>query len=372
MEGLKFLVVSYYFPPNGPFTGYARAYEIAKFLKAEGHSVHVFTMWKPTDEFPHTFVENQTNLNLRKGKSWLKYIGWPDRHVGFFLKGFPKFKELMRTFAPDMVFMSVPPFSTALFSLILPKGSFVIDFRDVWSADNLQLYRTPLQRYLSLLFERYCINKSLFSTCTNENACRYLREKHSTDRVYTLEHFYEDQGCPDSSRELSICYLGSLENVYALEDVIPHLLERGFRVKLVGYIREKLKLEGVEYHPPMDIPKLHAWVCRNCSALLVCLKPYRNHHLVLMNKSVYYLSFNKPILAYLPEKNPAYVLYRSLGNIYLSTYGNLEEFLENVENLKEDLLSGRAKYPPKPKMYSKESFLERFQAILGKHLSRAL
>ena len=322
----KFLIVSYYFPPYGPPVGYLRIYKIAKFLKDKGNDVLIFSNKGEEKietnlgkEFNVIWIENEPiSKEFRDKFNFVKFIGWPDRRITFFLKGFKKFKNLIKEYNPDYVMITSPPFSTLLFSLLVPKDKLIVDFRDIWTYNGLNLINSPIQKFLSEKFEHYVLKKSKKVIVLNKKAKNYLEKKHRATNIYVLPHVWDSSIKIEQNLKrgefLRIGHFGTIYKIQGLEKVfksiVPLSEKLKFKIYLYGFATDKtideiMKFPFVEYKGKIPFEKIKDV---EIDVFLICLDRIKGYELISKNKSKELLVFKKPMLAIIPRDNVMYCL----------------------------------------------------------------
>lgn len=365
----KFLIVSYYFPPYGPPVGYLRIYKIAKFLKNKGNDVLIFSNKGEEkietnlgNEFDIIWIENEPiDKRLKDNFKFLALIGWPDRRITFFLKGFKRFKNLIKSYNPDYVIITSPPFSTLLFSLFVSKDKLIVDFRDIWTYNDLGLINSPIQKFLSETFEHYILKKAKKVIVLNKKAKEYLEKKYKTTNIYVLPHVWDSsikiEQNVKKAQFLRIGHFGTIYKIQGLEKVlkaINNLYEKlKFKIYLYGFaidetINEIVKFPFVEYKGKIPFERIKDI---EIDVFLICLDRIKGHELISTNKSKELLVFKKPIFAIIPKDNVMYEEFLEIGNIYLADIDNSSEIREVFLKLYYDWENDRLLIPKNVEKY---------------------
>ncbi|MEO0178322.1 MAG: glycosyltransferase [candidate division WOR-3 bacterium] len=376
----KFLIVSYYFPPYGIPVGYLRIYKIAKFLKDKGHNVLIFSNkgeikidTKIGDEFNVIWIENEPiKEEIKKKFKILNYLGWPDRRISFFLKGYKKFRDVIKNFNPDYVIISAPPFSVLLYSIFIPKNKLIVDFRDIWSYDSLELIKSPIQRILTEAFESYVIKKSKFCIVLNELAKNYLEKKYKVNKIFVIPHFWDssikiEQNIQPNSI-LTIGYFGTIDRRQGLKKVLKAIGDLNIKLKVLLYgvntdetLNELLNYSFVEYKGAIPFEKIPQI---NVDVLLVCLDRIKGYKIVSTNKSKELLALRKPILAIIPSDGIMYKEFLEIEDVYLADIDNEDEIKKVLFELYQDWGNKKLKIPKNIEIYKDEVILEKLYKLI--------
>ncbi|MEO0224557.1 MAG: glycosyltransferase, partial [candidate division WOR-3 bacterium] len=374
----KFLIVSYYFPPYGPPVGYLRIYKIAKLLKDKGNDVLIFSNKGEEKietnlgkEFNVIWIENEPISKEIKDKfSFFKFIGWPDRRITFFFKGFKKFKNLINKYNPDYVIITSPPFSALLFSLLVPKDKLIVDFRDIWTYNDLGLINSPIQKFLSEKFEQYILKKAKKVIVLNKKAKEYLEKRYKTKNIYVLPHFWDSsikiEQNVKKAHFLRIGHFGTIYKIQGLEKVFksisPLFGKLNFKIYLYGFatdgtINEIIKFPFVEYKGKISFEKINDV---EVDVFLVCLDRIKGYELISKNKSKELLVFKKPMLAIIPRDNVMYEEFLEIENIYLADIDDSNEIIEVFSKLYNDWENDRLLIPKNIEKYKDTNVFEKF------------
>ena len=152
----KLLFISYFFPPSGGISS-LRAMLFARFLKRNGWTVKVLTCgnklpWRVIDKSLVKLVEKidiiRVNINIIDGYYSKNYMFHKKILVGissvlnldpmhFWAKEVSRhIKSVLINFSPDLVLITIPPFSSALLvehiKRLSPQIPVILDFRDLF------------------------------------------------------------------------------------------------------------------------------------------------------------------------------------------------------------------------------------------------
>ncbi|WP_342677066.1 glycosyltransferase [Methanofollis sp. UBA420] len=148
----KVLVISYFYPPLGG-VGVIRTLKFTKYLPEFGWMPYVLTV-KNRDRFYTDFGRDEIPDHVRVYRAWnilnnlsvveggLRRIGVhskvliPDAYLGWIPMAVKKGKEIIEQENIDLIYVSGPPFSSALIGKRLKELTgvpLIIDFRDGWT-----------------------------------------------------------------------------------------------------------------------------------------------------------------------------------------------------------------------------------------------
>ncbi|MBL4800459.1 MAG: glycosyltransferase family 4 protein [Emcibacter sp.] len=203
---MKILIVSGYFPPYSPASA-SRVNKLAKYLEDQGHDPRVlcpenddfeatlspevsrhriyYTKFSKVNDFPtkvknglkSLFGKNKSNLpqttglevsggkSIKSGresgisKLYRKLTNIPDDIVGWYFHGVHAGRGMFQEWTPDIIFATLPPFTTMLVAKKL--GSMIdvpviYDYRDLWT-DHPYYNSNGLRRYI----DRFLENRAL-------------------------------------------------------------------------------------------------------------------------------------------------------------------------------------------------------------------
>jgi len=305
-------------------------------------------------------------------RSIFRWIGWPDSHIPFVLKNIKKLKSILREFDPHYIYITSPPFSTLLFLPFIRNRKVLVEFRDVWSYDEiLKLYRTPIQKALSRWYEGYSIRKAWKVVCTNENQCECLKRIHreNSGKFITIPHFYIPAETPHQSKgkkeRLRICYAGTADWMKGLEKVIPLMKEfEKIEVLIRGQVKD-VEIHGAEILPPLDYEETLKWIVEECDAVWISLDRFRGHHLITSSKSKALLSTGKPIFATVPHDNLMFRDFERIGGIYLSDIDDVEGIRRTLSQMVDDWKTGQLMRPENPEIFRYDVVLQELLNAMG-------
>ncbi len=360
----KVLVISYAFPPAGG-AGVQRPAKFVKYMRNYGYEPLVLTAENPSvplrdDSLSQDVADTATLLTARtlepsyriktsvrrKGRQGLSFeaairsILVPDPQV-LWLPGLLKKVLSLRKNAPDLIFVTAPPFSSlvagVLTKLIL-KRPLIVDFRDEWvgwldgsswsELGTNSRVRAGIDRFL----ERVVVNFSDAVISASPGYAEAFRKKYPQapgDKFTVITNGYdpedftrdkEEGDCKEvlPAHKLNIVYMGTVFPLTSLKYFLDGLsgteAKKGIALTVVGRITpEEERL--VAAYPDLNIRKIgylpHASalrLARNADALLLTLSPIKGSERIIPAKIFEYLALQKHILAVLPDGSAADIL----------------------------------------------------------------
>lgn len=175
----KVLVIAYYFPPMG-LSGVQRTLKFVKYMKkynweptvittgATGYFAHDYTLLKEAEDAeiriirtegvdPYSLMAKQKTLKMPPEfiRNFLSKISKtlfiPDNKIFWAKKAYKVAKELLTKEKFDIIFVTIPPFSTFPMAAQLSREfdiSLFVDYRDLWTGNQFEFNLTPYHKYL--------------------------------------------------------------------------------------------------------------------------------------------------------------------------------------------------------------------------------
>ncbi len=175
----KVLVISYYFPPMG-LSGVQRVLKFVKYMRGNnweptiittgntGYFAHDPVLFKEVEKLnlrvirteafdPYSVLSKYKTMKMpreiiRKVLSRIsKTFFIPDNKIGWSKKAYRVAKNLLEKEKYDIIFVSIPPFSTFSMAAKLSQQSDVslfVDYRDLWTNNQFAFNLTPYHKYL--------------------------------------------------------------------------------------------------------------------------------------------------------------------------------------------------------------------------------
>src|SRR6185437_3952079 len=265
---MKVLLVSFWFPPTNAI-GALRVGKFAKYLHEAGHDVRVLSGRTAGDhtlplEFPEdrvvrtpawqvdelldplvssvrraarlaglrrtsgetegpqaspTLQNPELLLQSRLKRHYYALVQVPDSRNGWLGSAVRAGREVLKSWRPDVMVASAPPFTTLLVARRLSREfdlPWLAEFRDLW-ADNPYYGFPEWRRRIDDLVERWTLKRASALTTVTPLWARTLQQKYPHPVLTILNGFAEEDLPPDGleqpkSGPLTILYTG---NIYA-------------------------------------------------------------------------------------------------------------------------------------------------------------
>jgi len=175
----KVLVISYYFPPMG-LSGVQRIFKFVRYMKKynweptvittgeTGYFAHDNSLMKECEAAeirilrteamdPYSLMASYKTVNMPR--EWIrkmlsrisKTIFIPDNKIFWASKAYKAAKDLLEKENFDIIFVSIPPFSTFRMASKLSKEydiSLFVDYRDLWTSNQFAFNLTPFHSWI--------------------------------------------------------------------------------------------------------------------------------------------------------------------------------------------------------------------------------
>lgn len=337
---------------------------VARWLGKRGHRAAVTDAVqagtaKAGNESPKVARPSLMRRQLRKvGSLYASVFGWPDPQIGWLPGAVGAGRRLVRSFQPDLVFASAPPFTTLLIGARLSKAlgvPLVVEMRDRWSDDP---YYPPgrWHQWLNSRTERKILSRARALVTVSEPwAATYRRNfQKPTAVVYNgydpkildrVDLGTVEQGAnPDQDeKRLSIVYTGSIypdrRDPSLLFEAISRLGAKAERVRVTFYgtdpdlvwpIAQRYGISGsIRVLPPIP----HAasvGVQRRADVLLLMQWNDPKEHGNVPGKLFEYLGARRPILVLgLDDGVPATLIRERGAGVYGKSSDQIARQLES-------------------------------------------
>jgi hypothetical protein len=274
----------------------------------------------------------------RFSKLYRELVFLPDRYVGWCLPLLAELRQLQRTWRPDVILASAPPFSTFLAVALFARRSgipWVAEFRDRWSDDPYALipdWRRSLDRRLERWAVRSASGIVTVSGPWSEHYARIYRVP-----VCTAMNGFDPQDFEELEPEhqpgslpLRIVYTGfvyperrdptRLFEALAASGLTPEEVQVCFYGSRSDYLEDRIDRAGVRRFVQVENPVPYAEAIRLQSGADILLLLQWNDPADESNvpgKVFEYLAARRPILGLGPERGiPARLIRERNAGIY--------------------------------------------------------
>lgn len=404
----KVLVIAYYFPPMG-LSSVLRTAKFVKYMKKYNWEPTVITTGKPgylaydqsllkeiednqirvirTEESGADAGQNIKipNEGVRKILSRLsKTFFIPDNKGPWAARAYEIAKDLLEKEEFDIIYVSIPPFSSFSMAAKLSKQfdiSLFVDYRDLWTGNRFSFNPTPFHRYKHKKIEYRALKVADKIITTN----RKIKEKLlSTFQFLTFEDililpqgfdpedFETAKPIPKENNKMRLTYAGVFyENIspkYFLQAFRKLAYERpdiaqNIELHFVGHLRkENIKLINKLSLQPFvkDFGYLdhHETIKRMVSSdvLWMMIGRGNNSDSVSTGKLFEYFGSRKPVLASVPD-GAAKMAAQEYGAAFITEP-------DNIEQIKNAILMAHTLYKTGKLPVPNEDFIQKLRRDL--------
>jgi len=346
----KVIIVTYHFPPEAT-GGSSRIYEMARSLQ----SLYDVTILCPPPTYPFTKYKNPKYLfNKENVKGFSVYRLWnfqptkqyPSLFQRLLYYGvfpiFAFFFLLSHLHGVSFVIITVPPSPLLITSLAIRlfRKKLIIDVRDFWidlAVSLSYIKKDSIIVKLARKFEEYCWRKSdmiitnsriIYDTLnSNRNKRRNSKVKYFPFSV-DLNIFKKVSGSSTEKQIVYIGNLGSAQNVKALIDALPLVLEKvtDLRIQIYGggdcepeikslarelNIDKYIKFNGIV--PREQIPS----ILSESTLGIIALSSNNVVRYALPTKSFEYFASGLPVVAYGSSDELELIMSESGAGLYV-------------------------------------------------------
>ncbi|MFC2134254.1 glycosyltransferase [Bacteroidota bacterium] len=278
-KSLKVLVIAYYFPPMG-LSGVQRTLKFTKYMSSYNWKPTVITTGK-TAYYAHDkqLLEEAEKSDIEiirtEGKDinsiihklgtvkmpaeWIRKIlslisktfFIPDNKIWWANKAYKISASLIKKNKYDLIFVSIPPFSSFIIAAKLKQKyniPLVVDYRDLWFGNHFAFYPTPYHKYKHKKLEEAALRIADKIVAVN----RVIKAKILTtykfldyDNIVIIPHGYDEMDFAKlrkykvNNRKMRITYAGIF-----YENITPKFLFKAFS----DLIQEKPKIaKNIEF-----------------------------------------------------------------------------------------------------------------------------
>jgi hypothetical protein len=281
----KVLILAYYYPPMG-LSGVQRTLKFTKYMHNFGweptvitagnvaYYAHDISLLKEAEEAGVRIIRTEAfDINSILGTKMKtvsmprerirklmsnssKTIFIPDNKKSWAKKAYKRAKELLEKEKFDILYVTIPPFSSFISAANLKKEFGIplfVDYRDLWFGNQFEFYPTPYHKYKHQKLEYNCLRSVDKIVAIN----RKIKEKLlltypflKYDDVMILPHgfdpadFVQNKPANRTSKKMILTYSGIF-----YENITPEFLLKAFK-KLVEDrpdIASNIELEFIGY-----------------------------------------------------------------------------------------------------------------------------
>jgi glycosyltransferase involved in cell wall biosynthesis len=377
----KVLVIAYYFPPMG-LSGVQRTLKFVKYMKKfnweptvittgkVAYFAHDESLLKECDETgvrvirtgandPNSLLSKMGTVKppsefLRKLLSRLSQtIFIPDNKVSWSNKAYKTASELLSKEHFDVIFVTVPPFSSFVMATRLKrkfKVPLFVDYRDLWYDSYLSFYPTPVHKYLNKNMEYHALKAADKIIVTNRKIKELYKFLTFEDLViiphgYDAADFDSIGGAPASHKKMVLTYSG----IFYEHNTPKHFFHAFSRLKkenpqiaqnielhFVGHLgKSNLKLiknynleEFIVDHGYLDHDKAIEKILSS-DVLWMMLGKWKHSDTILPGKLMEYIGSGKPFIACLPD-GAAKSIAAGCGAAFITSPNNPEEIKNTI------------------------------------------
>lgn len=355
----KVLVIAYYYPPLG-LSGVQRTLKFTKYMsKFNWHPTvittgnvayfaHDFSLLKEAEEAGVRIIRTEAfDINTIIGKQYQtvnmpkefvrkilsrisKAIFIPDNKKSWARKAYKIAKELLQKEKFDIIYVTIPPFSSFVYAAKLKKEFGIplfVDYRDLWFGNHFAFYPTPYHKYRHKKLEYNALRAADKVVVNNRKKKENLLLNYPLlkyNEVMIIPHGYDpadfennsDKVVPPSSK-MKLTYSGIF-----YENITPKYLLKAFKklsidrpdiaanieLEFIGHLRKENKKlikelginEFVRDHGYLEhhevVKKL-----KTCDVLWMMIGRINNADTISTGKLAEYFGSRKPILGCVVE-----------------------------------------------------------------------
>ncbi|MCP5382391.1 MAG: glycosyltransferase [Kordiimonadaceae bacterium] len=432
---MKILIVSGFFPPYAPVSG-SRVNKLARFLADKGHDIRVlapirkdqgssltpeisedkiiFTDFTDINAFPalvkhsvkNLFSSNENNsvsISSQKVEKveqmseageesklslyYRKITNIPDRTIGWYPKAIEEGRKLFKSWSPDIILTTVPPFTCLLVASKLASINdvpWVADYRDLWS-DHGYYHGAGFKKKIDRFIENRALSNCSGLITVTQSWVETLKKSRNIPVQLAMNGFDPTDFEGIEKRKLypdhlTILYAGALyegkRDPQKLFEALAKLGDDAKKIKVLLYTefgadelsesqKKIIRDYGLEeqvicskYIPQSDLHKIMAGT--DIMMLLRWDDPRENS--VIAGKLFEYIGTGKPILSIGGTKGEAADIIRDnnfgiVSNDVDEIAGYLKDQLQNKRASKESSNPNRKKFERSAQFEKLEKFM---------------
>jgi len=416
----KVLVIAYYFPPLG-LSGVQRTLKFTKYMSKYGwqptvittgnvaYFAHDFSLLKEAQDAGINIIRTEAfDVNSILGKQYetvsmpkeyirkilssiSKTFFIPDNKRSWAKKAYRTARELLQKENFDLIYVSIPPFSSFMYAANLKKEFGIplfVDYRDLWYGNHFAFYPTPYHRYKHKKLEYTALHSADKIVAVNRRVKEKLILTYpflSHNDVLIIPHGYdpadfEIAGEKKTSSKMKLTYAGIF-----YETITPKFLLKAFKqlsverpdivanieLEFIGHLRKENKKlitefginEFVHDYGYLD----HAETVKKIKAsdvLWLMLGRMPNADTVSPGKLMEYFGTRKPILGCVVDGTSKTSL-QEYGASFITEPDDIEGIKNTLIKIHELYIKGNL---PKP---NEEFVLRHDRSILTEQLVKA-
>ena len=428
---MKILIVAGYFPPYCPASA-SRVNKLAKFLEDRGHDVHIlcpkneefeavllpeislervhYTAFTQINDFPTSvknFLKNlvgkgqaksqefsnksnASDQNTRIGKEskisilYRNLFNIPDSLIGWYPHAVKEGGRLFKHWKPDIIFATLPPFTTMLVAHRLGRMMevpVIYDYRDLWS-DHPYYGARGLRRYIDIFLEKKALKNCAGLVTVTETWARHLRETCTVPVECIMNGFdpsdfsFDKQETFDKNK-ITLLYAGYLygekRDISVVLEALGMMgnLAQNFNILLYtpngradlshhqNQLIAKYKLEDIvicnKYIPQKKLLRLQQQV----DVLMLLRWDHPSENGVIAGKLFEYIGAGKPILSLGSTTGEASDIIKKMNfGLVSNDAGDVSRFLSDLWNARKkgdgkEILNQNRKYFTREVQFSK-------------------
>jgi len=397
----KVLVIAYYYPPMG-LSGVQRTLKFTKYMKRfnwdptvitagdVAYFAHDLNMLQEAEEAGIRIIRTEAfDLNAMIGKKYgtvnmpkeflrklysrfTKTFFIPDNKKPWAKKAYAAAKELLSKESFDIIYVTIPPYSSFMYAAKLKKEFNIplfVDYRDLWLGNHFAFYPTPYHRSRHKKLEYEALRASDKVVAIN----RRIKEKLlitypflTFEDVIIIPHGYDPEdfkhetNVKSSSTKMKLTYSGifyeSVTPKYFLQAFKKLSVERpdiaaNIELEFIGHLRDENKKlilelglnEFVRDHGYMEhiesVKKLQA-----ADVLWMMVGKQPNADTISTSKLFEYFGTRKPVLGCVPEGAAAMAL-KDYGASFVCEPDNIEEIKNKIIDIHSKFVSKKLPVP---------------------------
>ena len=289
-----------------------------------------------------------------------KLLFIPDNKKGWASKAYLRAKELLQNEKYDLIYVTIPPFSSFAMAAKLKKEfdlPLFVDYRDLWVGNQFALMPTPYHKMKHKKLEYFSLKAADKVIAVNRKVKENLLTNYpflNFDDITIITHGFDPEDfakvkpLPKTSNKLIIAYSGifyeKISPKYLLKAFKQVLIERpdiGENIELhfIGYFRKEnqklVKKLGLQQHVKVFGYLEHSDALAHmmtADVLWLMLPNTVNIDKVTVGKLFEYFGTRKPIFGNLPE-GASRTAAKEYGASFLTDPENIEEIKNAIYHI---------------------------------------